>query len=281
MPRLLSSSLQLANWNVVAEPVHHRSLTRGRNGGIWRCGMAGFALNSLVLGPLVILWCIHGGAQTAQVLPEIDTNVKLSSDLRVTFQAKATREGGQPEQAEIGPSLDFYLKPLIRLKNVTEFDLDDAKTRPMVFSVGYRYMPQANGASAINRMEPIVLVHAPMPARFLLSDRNRADLDWQDGNFQWRYRNRVEIARRLTIGSYHPAPYASAEFFYDSRYSKWSDTAIYAGCSFPIGKHSEFQPYYEHQNNTGKSPNQQLNQLGLIFALYFSVRNHTAHDRSP
>jgi hypothetical protein len=32
--------------------------------------------------------------------------------------------------------------------------------------------------------------------------------------------------------------------------------------SFPSAS-MEFDPYYEHQNNTGKSPNQQLNQLGV------------------
>ncbi len=242
--------------------------------------MAGIALKSVVLAPLVILWCLHGGAQTAQFLPEIDTNVKLSSYLRASFQAKETREGGDPTQAEIGPSLDFYLKPLIRLKDVTQFDLDDAKPRPLVFSIGYRYMPQANKAPAINRMEPVVIFHFPLPARLLLSDKNRADLDWQNGSFSWRYRNRVQVERTFTIGSYHPVPYASVEPFYDSQYGKWSDTAIYAGCSFPIGKHSELTPYYEHQNNTGKNPNQQLNQLGLILNLYFSVRKQDARDRN-
>jgi hypothetical protein len=230
------------------------------------------AVKSFCAGPLVILLCIQGNAQTVQMLPEIDTNVKLSSDLRVSFQAKDTREGGAPEQAEIGPSLDFYLKPLIRLQEATKFDLDDAKPRPLVFSVGYRYMPQANNAAAINRMEPVVVFHFPLQARFLLSDKNRADLNWQNGSFSWRYRNRVEIEKTLTLGSYHPAPYASVEFFYQSQYGKWSDTAVYAGCSLPIGKHLEFKPYYEHQNNTGKSPNKQLNRLGLILNLYFSVR---------
>ena len=56
-----------------------------------------------------------------------------------------------------------------------------------------------------------------------------------------------------------------------SQYSR-SDTALYAGCLFPIGKHVEFDPYYEHQNNTGKSPNQQLDQLGIILNLFFSVK---------
>ena len=234
--------------------------------------MARTAEKSLTLAALVIIGCLHGMAQTDQLLPEIDTYVKVSSDLRVSFQAKETREGGDPTQAEIGPSLDFYLKPLIRLQDVTKFDLDDSKSRPLVFTVGYRYLPQANNAPATNRMEPVVTFHFPMKGRFLLTDRNRADLDWKSGNFSWRYRNRFQIEKRVTIRSYHPGPYASVEFFYESQYSKWSDTAIYAGCLFPIGKHVEFNPYYEHQNNTGKSPNQQLNQLGLMLSFYFSVR---------
>jgi len=57
--------------------------------------------------------------------------------------------------------------------------------------------------------------------------------------------------------------------FYESQYGKWSDTALYAGCIFPIRKRSELNLYYEHQNNTGKSPNQQINQLGLMLGLYF------------
>src|SRR5271170_3078060 len=101
--------------------------------------MASVAENSLALTFLIILGCLQGTAQTGQVLPEIDTYVKLSSDLRVSFQAKETREAGDPTQAEIGPSLDFYLKPLIRLQDVTKFDLDDSKSRPLVFTVGYRY----------------------------------------------------------------------------------------------------------------------------------------------
>src|SRR5271169_1128888 len=98
---------------------------------------------SLGLASLVVLGCLLASAQTVQVLPEIDTYVKLSSDLHASFQVKETREGGDPTQAEIGPSLDFYLQPLARLQNVTEFDLDDSKSRPLVFTLGYRYLPQA------------------------------------------------------------------------------------------------------------------------------------------
>ena len=226
----------------------------------------------LWLAPVVMLCSILCRAQTGEVLPEIDTYFKLNSDLRISLQVKETRESEYPVQAEIGPSLDFYLKPLIRLQGATTFDLDDSKSRPLIFSIGYRYLPQANGAPGTNRMEPVVTLNFPLKARFLLSDRNRGDLDWKSQTFSWRYRNRVQIERALKIRSYHPAPYLSAEFFYESQYAKWSDTAVYAGCLLPLGKHFEFNPYYEHQNNTGKSPNSQLNQLGLMLNLYFSAR---------
>jgi hypothetical protein len=227
-------------------------------------------LRNLCFGVALLVWVLElrVHAQIEQLLPEIDLYYKLNRDVRVSFQAKETREGGDPTQAEFGPSVEFYLKPLLKLKDITLFDLDDSKSRPLILSVGYRFLPSP-GSPPKNRMEPVATFHFPMKARLLLSDRNRADLDWKSGNFSWRYRNRLQIEKRFAIHSYHPAPYASVEVFYQSQYGKWSDTAIYAGCLFPISKHFEFNPYYEHQNNTGKSPNQHLNQLGLMLNVHF------------
>jgi hypothetical protein len=36
-----------------------------------------------------------------------------------------------------------------------------------------------------------------------------------------------------------------------------------------VGKHVQFDPYYEHENNTGKTPNQSLNLVGLVLNLHF------------
>jgi hypothetical protein len=222
----------------------------------------------LALAVFLPMLGLRASAQVDEFLPEIDAYYKVASDVRLSFQAKETRESSDPTQAEIGPSIEFYLKPLVRLQHITLFDLDDSKSRPLVLAIGYRYLPSPN-SPAENRIEPVATFNFPIKSGFLLSDRNRADLDWKSGKFSWRYRNRFQVERRLTIHSYHPAPYASVEFFYESQYNKWSDTALYAGCLFPIGKHVELNPYYEHQNNTGKSPNQQLNQLGLILNLFF------------
>jgi hypothetical protein len=222
-----------------------------------------FSLTLLVLLPRT-----PATAQTFQFLPEVDVYNKIHPDIRFNFQAKETREAGDPTQVEIGPGFDFFLKPLVRLKNITAFDLDDSKARPLQFSVGFRYVPSPDKPH-IERLELAVTPRWPLFARILLSDRNRADLDWSKDQLNWRYRNKVSLERRFTVNSYHPAPYVSAEVFYQSQYQKWTTTALYAGCLLPAGKHFEFDPYYEHQNVTNKRPNQQFNQFGLILNMYF------------
>jgi hypothetical protein len=224
----------------------------------------------LTLALLVSVLRTHASGQSEdQLLPEIDVYHKLTPDLRFEFQAKQTRESSTPNSPEIGPSLDFYLRPLQKLRDIRTSDKDDSKSYLVVLSLGYRYLPTA-GQPPTNRMETVATLYLPVPGTIMLfSDRNRADLDWKNGGFSWRYRNRVQIQRAVRIHSYHISPYASTELFYESQYAKWSDTAIYAGCLLPLGKHASFDPYYEHQNNTGKTPNQQINQLGLILSLYF------------
>jgi hypothetical protein len=209
-------------------------------------------------------------AQSVQFVPETDIHLKLNSFLRAYLQAKDDRDGGASDQLEIGPSLQFYLKPLVRLKHITMFDLDDSKPRTSVFEIGYRSVTAPN-ALPINRMEPVVTLHFPLMAGFLISDRNRADLDWTSKTFTWRYLNKLTVERTVAVFSYHLIPYVAAEPYYEEKYHKWSTTDLYAGCLFPIGKHVQFNAYYEHENNTGKRPNQQTNDIGLALYLFFST----------
>ena len=155
----------------------------------------------------------------------------------------------------------------VKLKKVTAFDLNDAKSKFLVLEAGYRYITAPN-APTDNRLLVAVTSNFPLKADFFLSDRNRADLDWKSGVFTWRYR----MERAFAIHSYHFIPYLAAEPYYLSRYKKWSTTALHAGCLFPVGKHVQFNAYYERENNTGKSPNQQLQAVGVALNLYFSLQ---------
>jgi hypothetical protein len=214
--------------------------------------------------------CLPARAQEAQFLPEVDAHLNLNSTFRAYLQAKDDREGGDPTQFSFGPSLQLYLKPLIKLKKVNTFDLDDSKARFLVLEAGYRYITAPN-EPAENRVITAVTFNFPIGAGFRISDRNRADLDWKNGIFTYRYRNKLTVERTFAIHSYHFIPYVAVEPFYESQYNKWSTTSLYAGSLFPVGKHVEFNTYYEHDNNTGKHPNQQVNSAGLALYLYLSV----------
>ncbi len=209
-------------------------------------------------------------AQSTQFLPEVDTYLTFNPNARVYFQAKDDRDGGDPTQATLGPSVQFFFKPLVKLKKITAFDLDDAKKRPLEFEIGYRFILAPN-TPLENRLLTAVTSRFPMKAALLITDRNRADLDWKNGVFNWRYRNKLTLERTIAIYSYHLIPYVAAEPYYESQYGKWSTTALYAGCLLPVGKHVQFNPYYEHDNNTGKHPNEQVNFIGLQVNLYFSL----------
>jgi hypothetical protein len=75
-----------------------------------------------------LLVCTLCNAQDTQFLPEIDTHFRFSSSVRLFFQAKDDREGDDPQQFTFGPSIQLYFKPLLKLKDVTTFDLDDVKS---------------------------------------------------------------------------------------------------------------------------------------------------------
>lgn len=212
---------------------------------------------------------LRAGAQSPQLLPEIDVYFKVNPVIRAYFQAEGDRDGGVPLQSTIGPSLQISLKPLVKLKKVTAFDLDDAKKRPLVLEAGYRVINAPNEPTE-NRFMPVLTVALPTKGLLLITDRNRADLDWKAGLFSWRYRNRLAMQRTFAIRSYHVTPYLSAEPYYTSQYSKWSTTQLEAGSLFPIGAHVQIDVYYEHQNNTGKKPNEQVNDIGLAAHIFFA-----------
>ena len=139
----------------------------------------------------------------------------------------------------------------------------------LVLESGYRIITAPNTPDT-NRLQEAATIHLPLFASILLADRNRFDLDWKNGEFTWRYRNKLTLQRTFSIHFFHLIPYVAAEPFYESQYGKWSSTDLYAGALFPVAKHVQFNSYFEYQNDTGKRPNRQQYYVGLAMYLFFS-----------
>jgi Protein of unknown function (DUF2490) len=215
------------------------------------------------------LFATSMSAQTSELFPEVDANVNLNPTVRLGAQVKRTRENGENAQVEFGGSIDFQLKPLVKLKEITEHDLNTSKSRLLSLTIGFHRLDSKDSNAPVNRVFMEATPNFPLKGAFHLSDRNRGELNFSNGALTWRYRNKISIQRTVRLGRFHPSPYVSSEFFYDSKYGKWSNTYLQAGVILPVFKHLQIDPYYEHQNNTGKRPNQQVNALGIILDLNF------------
>ena len=65
--------------------------------------------------PVCAAW-LPARAQNFQFLPEVHAHLKLNSMFSTYLEAKDDRDGGEPDQFAIGPGIQLFLKPLIKLK---------------------------------------------------------------------------------------------------------------------------------------------------------------------
>ena len=217
-----------------------------------------------------LLACAAASGQSIdQFWPEFNAYAPITSDTRLRFEVKNTREGTESEQTEFGPSFQFYAKPLVHLRDLSTMPRDEAKARVLLLSVGYRYVVSVSNGTSENRILLDATPQSPLKWQIVVADRNQLELRFINGVFSWRYRNRLAVQRKFQVRSYKFTPYARCEVFYSSQFAKWYDTAISAGSRFPLTSHFEMEAYLEHQNQTNKAPNQQINSLGLVLNVFF------------
>lgn len=205
----------------------------------------------------------------SQFWPEIDTYVKLSPRTRLfLLTALSSDQDTKTLQGEFGPNFDIYLTPFLRphLRS-----MDSAKSKFVIFRVGYRYMPTLQGTgSTENRIIAEMTSRFNLPWAILLSDRNRFDFRFIQGQpFSWRYRNRLTLERNFEIRGYTFTPYVRGELYWDSRYDKIAKNAFTIGSVFPLTKRTESELYYEDQRDSTSTPNTHTRGVGVVLSLYF------------
>jgi len=206
-------------------------------------------------------------SQTAdtQFWPEVDTYVKFNDDLRLFVPVSQTREGqsNSYENGTIGVYLDYFTSPL------TKLDLygpaNDARRRQLQFRVGYAYTASRGQLPASNGIDVEGTFRLLLPWKVLFGDRNRFDLNFTNGKFDARYRNRVRLERGIDLGKTKLIPYANGEFFYDFEAGTWVKTRASAGLDVQAWERFVPEVYFQRDYNHAV-PN--VSGFGLILSVY-------------
>jgi hypothetical protein len=201
--------------------------------------------------------------------PEIDVFIKLSDQARIYALYTATRQENLNtySDGQIGIHLDIYgIRPLV--KKVIQ-RIDSSRSKSLMVRIGYLYShPKNNSGSATEYMPTIEATgRAHLPHDWLLSDRNRMDLRWVNGDPRHRYRNRLKLERTVDIGRFQLTPYAHGELFYEFRQRGWTRFRYAAGAEFSVTKRVVLEGYYLRQNTWASVP-QFVNALGLAVQIY-------------
>jgi hypothetical protein len=147
---------------------------------------------------------------------------------------------------------------------------------------GYRYIKSLDESDPHQEHRIVTEQHLRklLKADILLSDRNREDYRFINGDFSFRYRNRVTLEREFLILSRSLTPYASGEIFYDSRFNTWNRHRFaagvvvavkrrYAALKMLFPKREVTLDLYFMRQRDSRSSNPRVNGFGIAAAIHF------------
>ncbi|HET8782822.1 MAG TPA: DUF2490 domain-containing protein [Pyrinomonadaceae bacterium] len=228
-------------------------------------------IRALSIVMLVIAFCAGVCCQEPsetrkEIWLELDVYVPVNEKFRLFFLVSETRaeETRRSFETTFGAHVDYTVNKRLVLRN------------------GYRYTfaPGEDDTFQEHRIVTEQTFRQDLPLAILLSDRNREDWRLVNGNFSFRYRNRLRLEREFRLWGRSFTPYGSVEAYYDSRFDVWNRNRLTAGMEFQLKRGfpllRELTPrkqvildlYYTKQNDSRSQPHH-IHAFGASLALHF------------
>jgi hypothetical protein len=200
--------------------------------------------------------------------PEVDTFVRLNEYMRIYVPASRTKEGpdNSDQDGTTGVYFDYYTAPIMTLHLVGPSNA--ARTHRLMLRAGYGYTAGGDGQPATNTLTVEGTGRLSLPWEILASDRNRFDLNFNGGQFDPRYRNRVRLERDVALGKSSLTPYVYGEFFYSFNDGSWLKTRLTAGVEVHVWE--RFVPEVYFQRDYGSGSGGDVRGFGLVLSIYLN-----------
>jgi hypothetical protein len=246
------------------------------------------------------------GSAPSVRLPVIRTAILSVFLLLVLSGTQVASAQAPTTHKEFWPEIDVYItvKPKVRLyligtisKSVEDGEIRNAQgyegqigvhvdyipNKHLILRTGYRYGTSVGSNSdpfKEHRLLTEQTLRQLLPGDLLLSDRNREDFRFVNGDFSFRYRNRATLEREFHLFKGRSiTPYVSGEIFYDTRYNAWNRNRVAVGVQQsllrgPLRKmllpkrQVTLDLYYLRQNDS-RADTQHVNAIGAALTFYF------------
>lgn len=202
-----------------------------------------------------------------EIWPEINVYVPVNEKVRLLFQVAVnkSRETRDSYEGNVMAAVDYFWQDRHSIR------------------VGYRYGSSLGGNDPFREHRLITEESFRKKTKWQieLTDRNRQDWRWVDGDFSFRYRNRITAEKEFRLWGRPVTPYGSAEIFYDSRFSTFNRYRFQTGVQYTLKKRGSNEPlllllrrervldiYYLRQEDTRSQP-KHLNAIGVSFSIHF------------
>jgi len=201
-----------------------------------------------------------------ELWPEVSVYVPLNKEWRLYFlfsitKAEETREN---TEGQFGAHVDYTVN------------------KRLVLRAGYRYLFSLAETDPFKEHRPVLeqTYREQLPLKILLTDRNRQDFRIVNGDFSFRYRNRLMLEREFVLPGRSITPYGSVEVYHDSRFHVWNRNRLTAGIQIQLKralpllslvtprKQVILDVYYTKQNDSRSQPHH-LHAIGLVLAIHF------------
>jgi hypothetical protein len=224
---------------------------------------------------------VDGIASDWQFWPEASWHFPLKEGSQLTLVARITQDDGTQEQdLQLGPSLTFDLDTFRASYAQTAEERDRTY---LTLGVGYRYIRSEDLTEDPTVEHRGIVELTPrwyLPHGITVSDRNRVDLRWIEGDrYSTRYRNRLHVQRNFHMRRLAFTGYAEIEAFNDSRHEGWERVRYGIGIELPLrgllirsglihGKGSVLKVYYIYQDER-RHLDTSLNAVGVTYKMYY------------
>ena len=253
----------------------HRGISRRISSGGVVVGMSLLAKSSGMIQRLQCIICllalIFGVSRTVAQTPPSEDFQQWTS-VAASWQVKPKLTVTAFGEVHIGNNVSQFDQELVSA-GVTY-----SPTRWVSVGASYLYLhanPKLSGLNHENRLYSEITFNAPAFHRFLISDRVRPELRWEQlpgrATYTQRYRNRISLERPINIREKEYSPFVMWEKFYNANVEAWSRTRYYAGVAMHVSENESLQFYFMRQNDRYSRPFHK-NVIGVSFLYHFGAR---------